>query len=199
VFDLDYTLGYFGQIVYILNSIEQVKKLESYSEIFELFPECFRPGLMDLLTFVLNMKREGRLSSIILYTNNNNDYFVEQIINYIHTKVGDLFDCVITSQHVKRVSKEKSLNELIECSNGRLTQDSKICFVDDKKYDGMIKEQVFYIRCEKYKYCIPSQIVSSRLGMNISKYKTRETLLTLNSHRILTEQLLNRIRQFIIS
>lgn len=205
VFDLDYTLGFFSQMVYILNSIEAIKKLdlESYAEVFELFPECFRPGLTDLLIYVLNMRREGRVHSIILYTNNNNDYFVEQILSYLNKQVSQvtskLFDCVITSHHPNRTSKDKSLNELVCCSDGLITHDSKICFIDDKKYLGMIKEQVYYIRCEKYKYYIPSQTVSARLKMDIPRYKNKEPVLTLNSHRLLTEQLLGRIRHFILT
>ena len=86
VFDLDNTIGFFSQYIYVLNIIEKInKKSLTEIEIHELliyFENIFRPMIFDIFELILFYRDKKLIKTIILYTNNVNDYFVNCIINY---------------------------------------------------------------------------------------------------------------------
>ena len=195
VFDLDNTIGFFEQFICILNCISQ--KDISYNYLFDLFPECFRPNIFEIFTYLLQQKKSGKLKSILLYSNNNNDSFVKKVIEYIDYKLNDtLFDCVITKEHPYRKVKLKHIDDLIDCSNGIITFFSKICFIDDKEYPSMVTEQVFYIRCENYTFYVQSKEVYKRINIVLPSYK-KKPCLNLNNYKRISIFIYNKILQFI--
>jgi hypothetical protein len=124
VFDLDNTIGFFEQFILVLN---YSPKDISYNVLFDLFPECFRPNIFEIFTYLLQQKKNNKIKGVLLYSNNI-DLFVNKVIEYIHYKLNDtLFDCVITKDHPYRKVKFKHIDNLIECSNGIITFFSKIC------------------------------------------------------------------------
>ena len=53
-FDLDETLGDFGDLCFIWHMIESdiptfMTKIEAFQKLVELFPECIRPGIPSIL------------------------------------------------------------------------------------------------------------------------------------------------------
>lgn len=196
VFDLDHTIGYFKQFIHILNHLDMDKEKDSYYPLFELFPEYFRPNIFNLFEYLILKRNEKKIKSIILYTNNNNDIFVNKVIEYINHKLNNtLFDTVITPSHFNRKTKFKDYEELIECSN--LDTQTTICFIDDKKHLNMICKNIFYIQCEPYIYNIHPKDIYLRINVNIPKYEKNGYTLNMNNHKRVTEQILNRIKWFI--
>ena len=194
VFDLDNTIGFFEQFILVLNCISKTDI--SYNELFDLFPECFRPNIFEIFTFLLQQKKSHKIKGVLLYSNNN-DFFVNKVIEYIHYKLNDtLFDCVITKEHPYRKAKLKHIDDLIECSNGIITFFSKICFIDDKQHLSMITEQVFYIRCENYTYYLSNKEINKRINVNISFVK-KKPFLNLNNYKRISIFIYNKILQFI--
>ena len=55
VFDLDNTIGFFEQFILVLNSISKTDI--SYNQLFDLFPECFRPNIFEIFTYLIQQKR----------------------------------------------------------------------------------------------------------------------------------------------
>jgi hypothetical protein len=195
VFDLDNTIGFFEQFIYILNCLSEPDI--SYNYLFDLFPECFRPNIFEIFTYLLQQKKNCKIKGVLLYSNNNNDFFVKKVIEYIHYKLNDtLFDCVITKEHPYRKIKVKHYDDLIDCSNGIITFFSKICFIDDKQHLSMITEQVFYIRCENYTFYVPSKEVYKRINIILPSYK-KKPCLNLNNYKRISIFIYNKILQFI--
>ena len=198
VFDLDHTIGYFKQFIYILNHIGMDKINESYHFLFDLFPEFFRPNIFDLFKYLIQKRKEKKIKMIILYTNNNNDIFVKKITDYMNDKLNTiLFDIIITYSHPKRKYKYKDYNELLECSE--LNDKERICFIDDKKHINMLNDSIFYIQCEPYLNVINSREVYNRTKVDIPNDDKGGYMLNLNNQRRVTEQILNRIKWFISS
>lgn len=198
VFDLDHTIGYFGQFIHILNNIEIDKINDSYIYLLDLFTECFRPNIFQLFEYLILKRKEKRIQSIILYTNNNNDIFIHKIIEYIDYKLSQpLFDIIITPLHPKRKKKYKDYRELIECSE--YNEHTHICFIDNKKHIGMVCDKISYIQCEPYIHIIQSKEVFKRIKQKIAKFEKHEYMLNLNNQKRLTDQIYNGIKTFIKS
>jgi hypothetical protein len=197
VFDLDHTIGYFKQFVQILNHMDIDKIHDSYFNMFDLFPEYFRPNIFHLFEYLILKRKERKINSIILYTNNNNDIFINKVIEYINHKIGDkLFDIIITTTHPLRTNKYKDYSELIICGN--LDSDTNICFIDDKKHVNMICKNVFYVRCEPYAFNINVNEIYNRCNVKLLNDKSKY-MLNLNNQKRVTEQLFKRIQCFITS
>ena len=195
VFDLDNTIGFFEQFIYILNCLSTPDI--SYNYLFDLFPECFRPNIFEIFAYLLQQKKNDKIKGILLYSNNNNEHFVKKVIEYIHYKLNDtLFDCIITKEHPYRKVKIKHIDDLIECSNGIITFLSKICFIDDKQHPDMITEQVFYIRCENYTYYLSKNEIYKRVNIILPFYK-KKPCLNLNNYKRISIFIYNKILQFV--
>lgn len=195
VFDFDNTIGDFKQCIYILNHT----KLD-YNELFNKLHECFRPNIFNIFESILKNKNNNKISHVILYSNNNNEKFVNIVIDYIHKKInGNLFDKIITFSNPKRISHEKDINDLIKCCDGIINEKTNICFIDDKKYLKMKKsKQVFYILCEKYKYALKNNIINSRLNVKlIPPFICDKFQLSYSNYITLSEQLYHKILFFI--
>lgn len=198
VFDLDHTIGHFKQFIHILNHMNIDKINDSYFNLFDLFPEYFRPKIFELFEYLIVKRKEKKIRSIILYTNNNNDIFITKVIDYINYKLNDIvFDTIITTTHPLRNNKFKNYNDLISCAN--LDSNTNICFIDDKKHLNMICKNVFYIRCEPYVFNIPSNEINNRVNIKITDDSKYKYILNLNNQIRVTEQILKRIDSFIRS
>jgi hypothetical protein len=197
VFDLDETIGYFGQIIYIMNTA----KLKNVYELFDLFPEYFRTNIFEVFQYIIRLKKEGKIKSVILYSNNNNDEFINYVISYIHKKINyELFDLSIslnTPLRMKKTNNLKNLNDLILCSNGLLTDSSSICFIDDKIHDGMKHKKVYYINCEPYKCTLSSSIIFKRLNIKICDEKNKYNICQ-SIHSLISKEIIKKIRLFLM-
>ena len=195
VFDLDETIGYFEQLICIMNHTKKTTKNEIF-ELIDLMPECFRTNLFEIFYFIVRLKIETKIKCVILYSNNNNDLFIDYILSYIHEKLNyKLFDLSISFNHKLR-KKTKNINDLILCSDGLLNNDSSICFIDDKEHEEMKHAKLYYINCEPYKYAIPSTIIYQRLSINIKEFEKQK--ISQSIHVLISKEIIKNIRLFLM-
>lgn len=193
IFDLDHTLGFFEQMIHIMNNTTL-----SCPEILTLFPEMFRPLLFDFFKCLSSYKKAGKIKSILLYSNNNNDFIVREIIGFIHEIIHDnLFDIVITLEHPLRKKKQKDYQELLLLSNGILHEESHLCFVDDKLHPLMNTKNTYYIKCESYINYIKHSRVVELLQKEIPEIKKKRCL-NKNNQLQVSKLLIQKIRLFIL-
>ena len=164
VFDLDETLGSFGQLSYFwkltkdyLKNNELHKKY--FFNIIDNFPLFFRPNLLKLLNFIKNKKIEKKCDYVIIYTNNNGpNEWANVIKDYLHYKLSyNLFDRIIRAFEAKgsrvemcRTMNSKSYNDFISCT--KLPENTQVCFLDDVYHKPMENKNVDYIKLEPYQY-----------------------------------------------
>ena len=79
VFDFDETIGYFEQIIEMIKHTKKTSKLEVF-ELFTLFPLVFRTNIFDIFHFIVRLKKEKKIKSVILYSNNNNVVFIGYVL-----------------------------------------------------------------------------------------------------------------------
>ena len=197
VFDLDETIGYFGQIIFIMNTA----KIKDIHNLFDLFPEYFRTNIFEVFQYIIRLKKESKIKSVILYSNNNNDEFINYVISYIHKKINyKLFDLSISLNaplRNKKTNNLKNLNDLILCSNGLLTDSSSICFIDDKIHEGMKHKKVYYINCEPYRYTLNSSTIFKRLNIKICDEKIKYNI-GQSIHLLISKEIIKNIRLFLM-
>jgi len=173
VFDLDETLGHFGELSVFCRAMEQFtqKKLldENYYYIFDRCFEYFRPNIIKCLDFLKTQKQNGHCHKVIIYTNNNGEKKWSLLIkNYIEKKLNyPLFDQVIAAYKINnkvieplRTTHEKTYQDLIRCIG---EDDAQICFIDDLDHPKMKHSKVFYIQCPAYIINIPNSVFAKRI------------------------------------
>ena len=185
VFDLDKTIGYFTQVAIFIEGVEdfikrKLKKKELY-KLFDLYPEVFRPDMMSIFKYLINLKKKLKCVRVLIYTNNiGPKSWVNTIKNYIEYKLKyKLFDRTIAAWKVGskiyekcRTTHEKTYCDLLRC--GKLSHNDKICFLDDMKHNHMINNNVKYLHLKGYKHDIKFQkmckiFLKSNLGGLIKK------------------------------
>jgi len=188
VFDLDNTIGNFDQIIEIMNHTNKKTK-EEVHELFDLFPFVFRTNIFDIFHSIARLKKERKIQSVLLYTNNNNDVFIEYILSYIHEKLKyTLFDVIISFNQTK--NKNKNMDDLLKFA--KLNVDN-ICFIDDKEYDDMKK--CYYIHCEPYAYAYSVSEIYKKVGVYVQPKKNK---ITTSIYALITKEMLHKIRCFVM-
>ena len=56
IFDLDETIGYFKQFIFILNIVESYHPID-YSIFFKLFEDYFRPTIFNIFEMISSKKK----------------------------------------------------------------------------------------------------------------------------------------------
>jgi len=194
VFDFDETIGYFEQIIDIIRHTKKTSKLEIF-EFFNLFPLVFRTNIFDIFNYIVRLKREKKIKSVILYSNNNNDLFIQYVLSYIHETLNfSLFDLSISLKQTQ--NKNKNLTDLLNYSNGLLTKKSSIFFIDDKEYDNM-KSIKYYIKCESYKYLYSNSYIKDKVNIDLNtSYKSKT--ISQSIYTIISKEIINKLRLFVL-
>ena len=193
VFDFDETIGYFEQIIDIIKYTKKISKMEVF-ELFTLFPLIFRTNIFDIFYFIVRLKKEKKIKSVILYSNNNNDVFISYVISFIHQKLNySLFDLSISLNQTH--NKNKNLSDLLNYSNGLLNKKSSIFFIDDKEYDDM-KMIKYYIKCESYKYTYPKSIIEQKLNINLPTL--HDKVISQSIYALISKEIINKLRLFVL-
>lgn len=163
VFDFDETLGSFSQLytfwmlikIFFNNNIEK-KHFYSILDDNELF---FRPNIFKIFNTIKNKKKIKSCSKVIIYSNNNAEFFwIEIIKDYIHHKLNyKLIDQIIRNYKIEnkicepcRTTYDKTFNDFIKCTE--LSKNTNICFFDDKLHENMLNDNVLYINLKPYNY-----------------------------------------------
>ena len=193
VFDFDETIGYFEQIIEMIKYTKKTSKMEVF-ELFTLFPLVFRTNIFDIFYFIVRLKKEKKIKSVILYSNNNNDLFIDYVISFIHEKLNyRLFDSSISLNQTH--NKNKNLTDLLNYSNGLLSKNSSIFFVDDKEYDDM-KMIKSYIKCESYKYIYSNSVIQNKLNINLPT--AHDKIISQSIHALISKEIINKLRLFVL-
>jgi len=165
VFDLDETLGSFGDLFLLWTGIKHINpEFDSFIELLDLYPEFLRTGIFSILHFLYKKKKTRECEKIFIYTNNQcPPYWISLIMHYFQTKVvpkGDineisLFDKVIgafkignTPFEICRTTNKKTYSDLIRCT--MLPKNTEFCFIDDTEYNKMKHDKIYYIRPRAY-------------------------------------------------
>jgi hypothetical protein len=175
VFDMDETLGIFsdfGAFMDILNAIIYRRKSSSpkiniydhFNEILDMYPELLRPRILEIMLFLAKMKRTGKCSNVMIYTNNTGpiswshhikDYFNKKA-GYVGPKWVGLFDKVIGAfkrpngelVEVRRTTHDKTYTDFVRCTN--MMGKFEVFFIDDREHPGMHAENVYVINVKPY-------------------------------------------------
>jgi hypothetical protein len=195
VFDFDETIGYFEQIIDMIRHTKRTSKLEVF-KFFNLFPLVFRTNIFDIFNYIVRLKKEKKIKSIILYSNNNNDVFIGYVLSYIHEILNyPLFDLSISLNQTH--NKNKNLTDLLKYSNGLLNKKSSIFFIDDKEYDNM-KSIKYYIKCESYKYIYSNSFIKDKLNIDISLNEYKSKTISQSIYTIISKEIINKLRLFVL-
>ena len=162
-FDLDETLGNFGEVGLFMSGLEafvgrKLTRAETF-HVFDLFPEYFRPYILNCLAMLRDAKKEDPSLLVVIYTNNYGPKdWATSIARYLETKIKyKLFDQIIgiykwgnVTVEKMRTTNEKTMDDLRRVM--RLDEQVNVCFVDNLLHDKM--KDSYYIHCGDYRHSI---------------------------------------------
>ena len=172
IIDFDNTIGYFSQVVYLINIIEKTysRKMtqDDINTLLRIYSNSFRPKIFEILKFIYELKVKNIIHALILYTRNKNERFVKMVLVFIEEYILQqaynekdmyMFDDIVFSE-----TKTKQLEPLLKMKNMSYNdEDLRLCFIDNMNYN--YEEQrvsnitVFFIECDNYKfYYTPEEI-----------------------------------------
>jgi hypothetical protein len=184
-FDLDETLGSFGELYILWEAItDYYKKVEQihdmniiFHHLLDLYPEFLRHGILNILRYLYNKKLSGECSKVFLYTNNQcygseNSKWLSFLIGYIHSKICSqntiLFDKIICAFKINnqvmepmRTTHNKTYSDFIRCS--LLPKSAEVCFIDNTYYQKMLNDRVYYIQPRSYYHPLSKEVILDRL------------------------------------
>jgi len=177
VFDLDGTLGSFGELNVLWSGLNKLHRFDkndvqsAFNNIIDIYPEFLRYGILNILDYIYNKKLSGHCDKLFIYTNNICvPPWVSLIIEYIHGKLkikGILFDKIISAFKINnkiielsRTQREKTCADLIRCT--LLPKTTEICFIDDTYHRDMVNEKVYYIKPFPYKHGLSDNVIIER-------------------------------------
>jgi hypothetical protein len=185
VFDLDDTIGHFEQLSIFISGLEQLivgfkQQKKYFTKILDMFPEIFRPGIIDSLKLLKKRKKRDKCLKVIIYTNNNGPRgWTIAIKNYLENKINSkIFDRIITKydQHSIincRSTHNKTHKDLVRCTN--LPKQTHILFLDDQYHELMNHKNIQYLKLVPYNYHFSSDIMIKRfLHSSIGKALPKE-------------------------
>uniref|UniRef100_A0A6C0KMX0 FCP1 homology domain-containing protein n=1 Tax=viral metagenome TaxID=1070528 RepID=A0A6C0KMX0_9ZZZZ len=151
IIDFDHTIGFFDQIVFLINIIEKKYDIllddEKMNILFEKYPKIFRPKLYEIIHHILHYKNNDYITFFILYTKNIQPRFVESVILFLETKIdkSHMFDFKIFEK-----SQDKNIYSIIQTIECEDINEHCFCVIDNRMYNyhGDVK----YIKCEDYVY-----------------------------------------------
>jgi hypothetical protein len=182
VFDLDETLGSFGQFGSFCMLLDDYynndnKAYSMFNELLDLYPEYPRPYILNVLRYLLQKKKDGKCKAVMIYTNNQGERaWVEHIKKYFETKLqSKIFEQIISAfkvdgkiVEVNRTTHDKTIDDFFRCT--KLPKDVEICFVDDLFHPKMEDDNVYYIHVKGYKHYLPSSVIIKRfLNSHLAK------------------------------
>jgi hypothetical protein len=176
VFDLDETLGCFGDLYIIWCGLKHVSPgFDRFDELMDLYPEFLRHGMLTILEYLYNTKLSRECAKLYMYTNNQcSPSWVQMISHYLQKKITPtnpslcLFDQLIYAFKIqnkiielRRTSHNKSCEDFLKCTS--LSSDTEICFIDDTIHPLMKKSRVYYICPKPYVHSLSKHEIISRL------------------------------------
>jgi hypothetical protein len=163
VFDLDETLGHFVQLGIFNDLLEKYYKKplssNNFFKLMDIFPEVLRPNILKILSNLKQKKIKGICNKVIIYTNNQGPKeWAIKIKDFLEKKIQyKLFDQIIGAYKVNnkliehmRTTHDKTSRDLFKIAN--LSENSKVCFLDDLYHPLMDNDNTYYINVSPYYY-----------------------------------------------
>ena len=178
VFDLDETLGYFVEFgifwdsltLYASKYLNKELNQDDFNGLMNLYPEFFRPNIINILSYLKNKKKSKQCQKIMIYTNNQGSRkWCEQIVSYFESKLNKykLFDQIISAFKINgkqiefcRTTNNKTYTDLIRCT--KLPTNAEIFYLDDTFYPEMSNEHIYYINIKPYVHALPFNEIYKR-------------------------------------
>jgi hypothetical protein len=172
VFDMDETIGSFIdlEILWKLTQIYSKNKKINFNQLLDLYPEFLRYGIISILEYLHIQKKNKKFHKLYIYTNNQGGpNWVQMIIDYIDYKLNttNLFDQVINTFMINdiqiepnRTTMDKTHDDFINCA--MLPSNTSILFVDDKNYQQMKKDKIYYIQPKPYIHHMTTHDIANR-------------------------------------
>lgn len=197
VLDLDDTIGHFEQVSVFLKGLQNIIGVEYLRdeyvlELFDLWPNIFRRGIMEFFKLIIYKKRNGANIRVIVYTNNMGPRsWTLLITKYIEYKLkSKIFDQVITAYSQTesdntRSTYQKTYSDLMRITGTGL--DTRFIFYDDQIHDGMKHYNINYALLYPYIYRIPfidmiTSYLNSKLVKPLSVKKRRNFIDNMYRH-----------------
>ena len=153
IIDFDHTMGYFEQIIFLINIVETIYQEALNAAkmylLFACYPHVFRPKLYDIIQLILYFQKDDNVSFFILYTRNNKPHFVEAIVSFLESELhhSPLFQYTLYEK-----SKHKNMNTILQNIQEEQMDSHLLCFIDNKLFHYTNKKEIKYIKCEDYIY-----------------------------------------------
>jgi len=173
IFDLDETLGAFGEM-YILWQLLEPTPINSdiiFRELMKIYPEFLRPGIFPILEYLAYKKQTGQCSHIFLYTNNQcSPLWIDLILQYFDNQLqtSNLFDKAVKAFKINneiieplRTSHQKIYSDLIRCT--MIPKYSELCFIDNTYHRKMEHDRVYYIQPKSYQHGLSTEEIIDRV------------------------------------
>ena len=166
VFDLDETLGSFGDLFLLWTGIHHIyPEFDLFRKVVDIYPEFLRPGILVILQFLYLKKKTRECEKIFIYTNNQcPPTWISLLMDYFQYKINPiisdlqenpLFDKVIgafkianIAFEISRTTHKKTYSDLINCT--MLPKNTEYCYIDDTQYIKMKHDKVYYIKPKAY-------------------------------------------------
>lgn len=165
VFDMDETIGSFGEFVLLHHSLEKCLEKQPFeldqtffNELLDLYPKFLRYGIMNIFHYLNQKKNFNECYKIYIYTNNKySPELPRRIHKYIDYKLQtesfiDKLICAfkVGDQIIEplRTTSDKTHSDFIECAI--LPKHTEICFIDNTMYSKMKHNKIFYIKPKGY-------------------------------------------------
>ena len=225
LFDIDETLGRFAGFGAFMSALHQVYDSNAFSiynhfnEIMDLYPELLRPKILDIMRFLAQMKRIGKCTNVMIYTNNTGPIsWSNHIKGYFNAKAGHpVFDKVIGAfkrpngevVEVRRTSHNKTYADFVSCSE--MVGKFEVFFIDDREHPGMHAENVYVINVKPYTRELSMHVfierfktsaLFKRLGLNPNAIYSRRTSVAAYSDKeyevdkLVGETILEKLHEF---
>lgn len=189
IFDLDETIGFFGEIYTFFCAIKHYFSVYSNTEykdedvigyLIDIFPELLRPGILNILRKLSRHKINNHsLFYIYIYTSNKlHETWANNIKKYLNNKTRcNIFHEVVFNGTPKKnkLVHNKSIEDFSKQS--KIETNNDFCFIDNNYHPYMIKPNIHYIHLNNYicyisvNQLIQRTLVSTTIGKYIS-YKT---------------------------
>ena len=189
IFDLDETIGFFGEIYTFFCAIKHYFSVYSNAEykdddmlgyLIDIFPELLRPGILNILHKLAQERiTNGSSFYIYIYTSNRlHDSWANNIKNYLNnkTRYNILHDVIFnTTPKQRTVIHTKNIEDFSKQTN--INRNNNFCFIDNNFHPYMIKPNIHYIHVNHYvcyisiNELIQRTLMSQTIGKHIS-YKT---------------------------
>ena len=176
IFDMDETLGHFGEIGTlwsILKDINNKLTKKDFYKLMDIYPETLRPHILNILEYLKDMKKKGKIDRVIIFTNNQGpkswsllikDYFNNKIDYHLIDKVVGAYKVGTKQIEPYRTSHEKVYEDILNAA--RIPKNAKIAFIDDQKHYRMLNKNVFYVVIHGYTYHLSPEQVVTRIEKN---------------------------------